>query len=429
MWATKRRKEIIKNTVLALLCILAVIGLFFAVRMAHTQAEQESAALTMEYEKQKSEQTIEKQSLIGDIDAEYRKDLDTVARYLPGIVCWGDTLTYGSSGSVSYPYILQRYIDTYICDIYDFMSSIENAGEFSRLDWDKYKVEIPVINMGVPNEDTTTVLGRSGVLPYVLAEDVTIPSRTEPVEIKIASQNGKDVSPLSGGNGGINNVTINGIEGVLSLDTDESVYWGNKVRYYFTRLEEGKEVPVTKETPIVTAASELYKNYIHIVCIGTYGGYETANDLVEQIKLLLSRQTVNTDRYLVLGTCYETGYHTGWKDMSAYETVLVQAFGDRFVNIRNYLCSDGLAEAGIKPTKDDELEAAHGIVPTSLRSSGGNAGLSAAAYKLLGRVVYDRMEQLGYFDEIKEELNIIESQKKALKEDPNYFANIIRNWQ
>ena len=429
MWATRHRKEIIKNIVLALLCMIVAIGLFFAVKTVRAQAEQESASLSMKYQKQKSEQTVEKQSLVGDIDAEYQKDLDTVAKYLPGIVCWGDTLTYGSSGTVSYPYILQKYIDTYICDIYDFMGSIENAGEFSRLDWDKYKVSIPVINMGVPDEDTTTVLGRSGVLPYVLKEDVTIPSQAEPAEIKIVSQNGKTVSPLSGGNGGINNVTINGIEGILSLETDETVYWENKVQYYFTRLEAGKESIAPKETPIIPAASEKYRDYIHIVCIGTYGDYETANDLVEQIKLLLSRQTANTDRYLVLGTCYETKYHTGWKDMSPYETVLVQAFGDHFINIRDYLCSDGMADAGIKPTITEERDAAKGIVPKCLRSSSGNAGLSASAYRLIGKVVYDRMEQLGYFDEVKDELNIMESQKKALKEDPEYFSNIIRNWQ
>ena len=427
MWETRRRKKTIKKVILAVLSIVMIAGLIAALMMAHSLSEQESLELGRKYEKQQSEQFFEKQSLVDDIDAEYQKDLDTVAEYLPGVVCWGDTLTYGSPGTISYPYILQKYIDTYICDIYDFMSSIENADEFSRLDWKKYKVEIPVVNMGVPEEDTTTVLGRSGVLPYVLEANVTIPAKAKPVEIKIVSQNGKKVCPLSGGNSGVNNVTINGIEGILSLDTDVSQE-GSESRYSFTRLEDGKEFIANKGTPVVTAASELYRDYIHIVCIGTYGNYKTANDLVEQIKLLLSRQTANTDRYLVLGTCYESGSPGEWKDMSQYETVLVQAFGDRFINIRKYLCSDGMADAGMKLTIAEEREAAAGVVPKSLRSPSGDAGLSAAGYKVIGKIVYERMEQLGFFDEIKEELNIVESQKKALKENPNYFSNIIKTW-
>ena len=424
MWSAKRKNRIIRNVVLSFLCVVISAGLLFALKITRDRSEQEYEALSQEYEKQQSEQTIARKGLVEEIEAEYRKDLDTVSAYLPGIVCWGDTLTAGSSGSVSYPYILQKYIDTYICDVYDFMASVENAEDFSRLDWDKYKVDIPVINMGVANEDTTTILGRSGVLPYVLAEDVTIPSDSEPIEMKLISQNRKPVSPLSNGNGGVNNVTIKGVEGVLSLDTDETVFWGNNKKYYFSRLAPGKEILVPKDTPVVTAASDLYKDYIHVVCIGTYGDYDSATDLVAQIRMLLNRQTANTDRYLVLGLCYQDM----WRNMSKYDTELMQAFGDHFVNIRDYLCSDGLADAKITATRDDQYQASQGIVPKSLRSSSGEAGLSAAAYKLIGKIVYDRMDQLGYFDEVNKELNIVESRKKLVKDDPNYFSNMIRNW-
>ena len=427
MWAARRRKRIIRNICLAILSIVIAAGLFIALSMAQKKTDEYHLTLSQEYSKQQTEQTNAKQSLVNRIEADYQRDMDTVSEYLPGIVCWGDTLTAGSSGTISYPYILKKYIETYICDIYDFMSSVENADEFSFLDWDKYKVDIPVINMGVANEDTNTVLGRSGVIPYVIAEDVTIPSEVKPVEIKILSQNGKAVTPLSGGNGGVNSVTINGIKGTLildSLDSNESFRWNNIPSYSFTRLEEGEEIPVEKGTPIITAASDMYKDYIHIVCIGTCGGYETANELTEQIRLLLSRQTSNTDRYLVLGICYDRG----WKNMSKFDTAFVQAFGERYINIRDYLCSDGMVDAGLTLTNEEKQEVAAGIVPGRLRSSSGGPGLSARAYKLIGKIVYERMDQLGYFDEVKTELNIVESQKKAIKDDPDYFSSIIRNW-
>ena len=64
--------------------------------------------------------------------------------------------------------------------------------------------------MGGGQEDTNTVLGRSGVVPYVTAADLMIPAGTEPVEITLASQNGRSVAPLTGGSVGVDNVTING---------------------------------------------------------------------------------------------------------------------------------------------------------------------------------------------------------------------------
>ena len=197
-----------------------------------------------------------------------------MAEYLPGVVCWGDSITAGSSGNVSYPYVLQKYIDAYICDIYDFRSSVENAEDYARLKWDDYKVSIPVVNMGGGQEDTNTVLGRSGVVPYVTAADLLIPAGTEPVEITLASQNGRSVAPLTGGSVGVNNVTINGIEGVLSLSS-ETNYGYTSSRYYFTRVEAGSEAYVPAGTIITTAATDMYKDYIHVVCIGTFGGYET----------------------------------------------------------------------------------------------------------------------------------------------------------
>jgi len=424
MWKKERRKKIIINIILSLLCVFIAAGLIYGVMQVRAVTEREEALLSAEYGKQQAEQTVARKQSVEDIDVEYQKDMDTVSQYLPGIVCWGDTLTSGSQGTLSYPYILQKYIDTYICDIYDFRSSIKDAEDFSRLDWNKYKVSIPVVNMGAENEDSTTILGRSGDIPYVMSIRATIPADTEAVNIYFSSINGRPVSPLCGGDIGVNPVTINGVKGTLTVDTDEAYYWGDRKKYYFTRSESGEACEVTSGEAINTAASDMYENYIHVVCIGTYGGYDTASELAAQIKLLLNRQTANTDRYIVLGICYQDG----WKDTSALDAVMLQTFGEHYINIRKYLCSDGLADAGINPTYDDKQEAALGVVPESLRSSSGDAGLSAKAYALIGKLVYDRMDKLGYFDEVKNELYIDEVRKDLLKNNPDYFTEIIKNW-
>ena len=428
MWEDNYKKNTIRNIILAVLIVAILAGLGIAMLSVHKRTEEQDAQLIEVYSQQQEQQTAARQEAVDTINAEYEKDMQTVAEYLPGIVCWGDSITAGSSGNVSYPYVLQKYIDAYICDIYDFRSSIENADDYSRLKWDEYKVSIPVVNMGAGAEDTNTILGRCGVVPYVTAADMTIPAGTEPVEIKLASQNGKSVTPLTGGSVGVNNVTINGIEGVLSLSS-ETGYGYTRSTYYFTRTAAGSETLVPAGTVITTAATDMYKDYIHVVCIGTYGGYDNVNDLVAQTKALVARQTKNSDRYIVLGLCSSNGYwnYGATLNLDTVDTAMMQAFGNHYINVRKYLCEDGMTDAGLTPTKQDTEDIKYGIVPTSFRSASGDAELNGKAYQLIGKLVYDRMNSLGYFDEVVNELYIKETTRALLKDDPEYLDRVIEN--
>lgn len=430
MWQDERKKIILRNIILGILCAAIITGLVFAFIKNEEEAEQEKEELQV-YVKPQDPSLESTHMAVEDIEAEYRKDMDTVAQYLPGIVCWGDTFTAGSSGGTSYPYILQKFIDANICDIYDFRASMKiYSSEYSRIEWDNYKVRIPVVNMGVDDEDTNTILGRSGTVPFVLKNEVTIPAGTEPVEIELISQNGKRVSPLSGGNGGVNNVTIGGIEGTLTLEADNKPGSAKKLLYHFTRTSAGSEYKAAAETPVITAAAEMYKDYLHIVWMGAFEGYKDEKELVTQIKTLLARQTNNTDRYLVIGLCCKGD----WGDFSSYDTAMTQAFGDHYINIRKYLCSDGVSDAlgfaMLSPSKQDEMDAARGIVPPSLRSTKGNFSLNATAYKLVGKIVYERMEQMGYFNEVVDELYIKEVKKELTATNPMLFSTTaaLQNW-
>lgn len=426
MWEDSRKKTIIKNILLILIILVLVAALGFAVLYVRKTTEEHDAQLSEIYVQQQQQQTEARQESVTAIQDEYEKDLQAVADYLPGIVCWGDSLTLGTAGSVSYPYVLQKYIDTYICDIYDFRSTIENAEEYSRLKWDDYRVSIPVINMGAGPEDTSTILGRSGAVPYVTSVDMTIPAGTEPVVIQFASQNGKSVAPLTGGNAGVNNVTINGIVGTISIDIDTYNYYGN-TSYSFSRLEPGAETYIPAGTVIETAATNEYKDYIHIVCIGTYGGYTSADDLVSQVKTLISRQTQNSDRFIVLGLCSANGYTANSYSLDAIDTVMMQAFGNRYINVRKYLCGDGLSDANISKTADDSMAIDANAVPPSFLTSANSIELNGKANKLIGRLIFSRMESLGYFDEVYSELRITDTTKQILKENPTYFEDIINS--
>lgn len=425
MWENEGRKNLIRNIVVFLLLIVAAGGLLFAMLSVKKRIAAEDAVLKEASSNQQQELSEARQENLEAIDVAYKRDMETVNTYLPGIVCWGDSLTAGSSGNISYPSTLQKYLDTYLCSIYDFRSTIDNAQEYSRLDWENYTVSIPVVNMGSGQEDSATILGRSGVVPYVLADGFEIPANTEGVAITIESEDGKTVNPLTAGNAGVNPVTIAGVEGTITR-TASGQNWG-KTTYLFTRTEAGEPVSVEKGEKIVTASANQYQDYLHIVWLGTYGDYTTPEKLVSDTKALLAHQVGSSGRYLVLGPCTVRG---SWDNayaatMNAIDSAMLQAFGDHYVNIRKYLLEDGITDGNLKLSKEDSRLVQSGIVPTGFHSNASGADLNAAAYKLIGKLVYERMESMGYFDEIREELGLNKTTQEILKTNPKYFENIL----
>lgn len=426
MWENERKKTIVRNVIICLVLVVVAAGLLVGMFLIRQQIAAEDALLSAEHDSQRQELNDAREGNLEAVQQEYETDLETLAQYLPGIVCWGDSLTAGSSGNVSYPLTLQKYINAYLCDIYDLRYSVDNPESYARVDWEDYKISIPVVNLGAGQEDSTTILGRSGVVPYVVASDLVIPAGTESVPVSIMSENGKTVAPLTAGNAGVNPVTIAGVEGTLTR-TANAQGW-SQYSYQFTRLEEGAETPVAKGTEIVTACTEEYRDYVHIVWLGTYGEFTNPETLVAETEALLSRQTENSDRYLVIGPCT---YKGSWDPLQTYsmdaiDSAMLQAFGNRYINLRKYLIEDGLRDAGITATKNDTTNISQGKVPDSFRSNAGAADLNGVAYELLGKLVYERMELLGYFDEVREELNLDKITQDILKTDPNYFENALK---
>lgn len=426
MWENERKKTIVRNVIICLVLVVVAAGLLVGMFLIRQQIAAEDALLSAEHDSQRQELNDAREGNLEAVQQEYETDLETLAQYLPGIVCWGDSLTAGSSGNVSYPLTLQKYINAYLCDIYDLRYSVDNPESYARVNWEDYKISIPVVNLGAGQEDSTTILGRSGVVPYVVASDLVIPAGTESVPVSIMSENGKTVAPLTAGNAGVNPVTIAGVEGTLTR-TANAQGW-SQYSYQFTRLEEGAETPVAKGTEIVTACTEEYRDYVHIVWLGTYGEFTNPETLVAETEALLSRQTENSDRYLVIGPCT---YKGSWDPLQTYsmdaiDSAMLQAFGNRYINLRKYLIEDGLRDAGITATKNDTTNISQGKVPDSFRSNAGGADLNGVAYELLGKLVYERMELLGYFDEVREELNLDKITQDILKTDPNYFENALK---
>ena len=421
MWENEERKNRIRNIVVSLLLIAATAGLLFAMLTVIKQTADEEIILKEASSNQRQKLNDAYRENLEAINDAYKQDMEVVNTYLPGIVCWGDSLTAGSFGNISYPSTLQKYLDAHLCDIYDFHSTIEDALDYSRLEWEDYTVSIPVVNLGSGEENTATILGRSGVVPYVVADGFEIPAEAEGVSITIRSENGETVTPLTAGNAGVNPVTIAGVEGIIARTTE------GEATYLFTRTEAGESVSVEKGEKIVTASENQYQNYLHIVWMGTYGDYTSPEKLVSDTKALLTHQVGNNDRYLVLGPCTVRGKwnNTPSNDMDAIDSAMLQAFGNHYVNIRKYLLEDGIADGNLELSEEDIQLVQSGIVPTGFRSNASGADLNAAAYKLIGKLVYERMDNLGYFDEIRDELGLNKTTQEILKTDPMYFEYIL----
>ena len=124
MWENERRKNLIRNIIVFLLLAAAATGLLIAMIAVKKQIDAEDELLQERNSSQRQALSHARQENLEAITLAYDADMQAVQTYLPGIVCWGDSLTAGSSGNVSYPSTLQKYIDTYLCDIYDFRSTI-----------------------------------------------------------------------------------------------------------------------------------------------------------------------------------------------------------------------------------------------------------------------------------------------------------------
>ena len=100
------------------------------------------------------------------------------------------------------------------------------------------------------------------------------------------------------------------------------------------------------------------------------------------------------ERYIVVGPTKGSR-----AEMEYFEAVMTAAYGDRFVNIREYMSTNGLASLELEITNDDKAAMDQGRIPPSFLKSDG-IHLNDNGTRLLSYLTFERMTDLGYFDEI-----------------------------
>lgn len=285
------------------------------------------------------------------------------------IVCWGDSLTAGAGGHIAL----------------DGATTISPAVTYPKVLAELSGRE--VINMGVGGETATTIAARQGGL-NMLVSACTIPAEAVPVKVELIGSNGIEVAPLkqdSTGRCGVNPCYINDIEGKLTRENDE---------YYFTRTTAGKAYSVPDGTPIVTQGMLTQRDKIAVIFIGTNGGF--GNDWVNFTGLtdiydsMINFLDYEQKEYVIVGLTTQ-----GTEERRKMEQILSERYGNRFINMREYLTSSEsiYEEKGIALSDDDKVLMAEGKVPACIRIDG--VHFNSVGYRMLGEKIYSHMTEIG----------------------------------
>lgn len=294
---------------------------------------------------------------------------------LTGIVCWGDSLTAGGG----------------------WTSTLQKLSG------------IPVYNGGTGGENARTIAARQGA-DVMLANNITIPATCEPVTIAvrktdsgILTEEGYKVTPLLQGGAHVNPVKIGEVEGTLRWTGTN--YADTNGIWTFTRSAAGEAVTIKRPTAVRTAFDRLHNqpSEVMILFIGQNGGYADLTDLIRMHQQMISH--FKGKEYLVLGLSSGTE-----SQRAEYEKQMKQAFGRRFVSLREYLAHPvydtdgktviscyGLDDAGLDPTDADIERIKQGQVPQTLLAD--SVHYTAATKTVIGTMLYKKMIELGILEQ------------------------------
>ena len=278
------------------------------------------------------------------------------------IDCYGDSLTQGAPvyGELAYPYQLSLLVGS----------------------------EYNVSNQGIGGNTVQDILARQGAYLAVVAP-FTIPADSTPVDVVLkSSQDGRLIRWAQNNLATkVNPVYINGVEGTLAETTDDSDVY----HYTFSRKEVGNEVEIKRPTFLITSKSLDTSEDIQILWIGQNGAWNSEDELVEMFRAAISHMSGLQKRYICVGL--SSGTKAG---RATLERKMSIAFGNHYINIRDYLVTYGLEDAGLSATEQDIQDISEGKVPTSLRADG--VHFTADGYKVVAKVIYQRGRELGYWN-------------------------------
>ncbi len=164
----------------------------------------------------------------------------------------------------------------------------------------------------------------------------------------------------------------------------------------FTRKATGDALTVAandKAKLTTYAATKAAEADCNIIFIGTNGGWgmDENNKKPSELIGIISRMTENTKNP---SNCFVIGLTTGTASgRRELDKAMAEAFGDRFINMREYLsCEETLAKAGLSATDRDKELIAVGCVPQSFwKSVDDSTHMNDYGYRAMAEKVYSQM--------------------------------------
>lgn len=226
-----------------------------------------------------------------------------------------------------------------------------------------------VKNQAVSGEYTTSTSARQGGNALSVGA-FTIPADTSLVEITLTSADGQTfgTAPVFNPGGSFNPCTIAGVQGTI-------VNSGSGV-YKFARKTEGDSVEVPAGTIVTSDADDIFNNAdaVMLVNIGINSGWNTdADTLLNQVQLMVDHFTdCGGTKYIITGPYAGQFLNTDSQRAVVfdYETKAATAFGEHWLNLREYLIANGLTENGLTASALDTDRMAVGQIPASLLGGG-----------------------------------------------------------
>lgn len=310
------------------------------------------------------------------INAKYGSSATIEILYLGGdtvpvVSAWGDSTTSTGTDGEAWPARLQSKIgDSHI-----------------------------VKNMAISGEFCTSTSCRQGGNQASLVAGVTIPADATAVSVSLVSADGQTfgTSPVLSTGANYNPVTIAGVEGAITSS-------GGAIS--FTRKVAGNAVDVATGTPVISKNAETRKgDYCQIIYLGTNAGWNLdINTLLNQVQSMVDYY--GGANYIIMGPAGGQFLRTDANRATvfAYEELAAEAFGDHWLNLREYLIANSLTENGLTATEKDTERMAVGLVPWSiLMGSKTEDGTDDVHYNTHGlqsvcNAVYAKGKALGYWE-------------------------------
>lgn len=315
------------------------------------------------------------------------------------IVCWGDSLTapHNTTG-------VKQFVKDMLSPLHDFDDSYPEQMK------DMLPEGFEIVNCGVGGENTLAIMGRQGAAPLLLAHDVTIHKENtvvignRDIPAFVSSWDSTTTTYILNqsfwprGGSHVNPAFINGKE--VELDSDDSYFYQDGDKYYsefaYRLTMKGDRSETTHDTLkamslITTQAMRDYRGaWCNVFFMGQNGGYRDAADLIAQFRAMIRYSKCK--RYVIVSHHVPNGVEPTPARMSEVEDSLQAAFGNRYINLRKEIISNGLKLAGLSATQEDRDSIAHHQVPPQLLVD--KCHFTKDGYNVVAQLVSKRIKKL-----------------------------------